>query len=57
MLNLKWEYRDLFINPGEYVTDRLNDLGNDGWECFAINFTDVGTQCFLKKAAIATMQR
>ena len=28
ILNLKWEYRHLFINPGEYVTDMFNELGD-----------------------------
>lgn len=50
-LNLMWEYKHLFISPGEIITNKLNELGRDGWECFAMNFTDVGTQCILKRAA------
>ena len=50
IINLIWEYRHLFINPGDIITDKLNELGRDGWECFAMNFTNVGIQCILKRA-------
>ena len=50
IINLIWEYKHLFINPGDNITNKLNELGRDGWECFIMHFTDVGTQCILKKA-------
>ena len=49
VINFKWEYKILFVNPGENFNDILNEAGEDGWECYAMNFTDVGTQCFCKR--------
>lgn len=51
-INLIWEYNHLFINLGDKITDKLNELGRDGWECFVMNFTTVGIQCILKRAVV-----
>ena len=50
IINLIWEYKHLFIQPKDNITDKLNELGRDGWECFIMNFTNVGSQCILKRA-------
>jgi hypothetical protein len=52
VINLKWEYRHEFIVSDKDATKILNELGNDGWECFAVNFSDVGIQCLLKRAFV-----
>ena len=50
IIKLIWEYKHLFINPGEVITDKLNELGSEGWECFSMNYTNIGIQCILKRA-------
>lgn len=52
IINLKWEYKHEFIVSDKDATKILNDLGNDGWECFAVDFSDVGIQCLLKRALV-----
>lgn len=52
VINLKWEYRQEFIVSDKDATKILNELGNDGWECFAVDFNAVGIQCLLKRAFV-----
>lgn len=29
---IKWEYKEITINPRQYNTDTFNELGEEGWE-------------------------
>lgn len=52
VINLKWEYRHEFIVSNKDTAKILNKLGNDGWECFAVDFNDAGIQCLLKRVLV-----
>jgi hypothetical protein len=48
-----WDYKIVTVdtNDPNAITEKLNALGRDRWECYWLENTETGKRCYLKKSA------
>lgn len=54
--HIQWEYTIINISKEGDITESLNQLGKNGWECFYINVTVFGSIAYMKRVNYSAME-